>query len=212
MCAPDSTDSPTASASSWSAVSATCSGVWNRPGVDHLEPGVPEGPGDHLDAPIVAVEAGLGHDDSIGPLHGGDPKWMPIARSDPRRATIIGIAGVIVGVVTIAVVLLANNLGGDRSTTRSSQSKFHVGQPQSLARSIASGRAAVLQRHRHRLPPARGATPRRRSERRVDGLRRRHRVVCRDVGPPSADLHGLQRTPLCLRRRRPAPLSGVRDE
>jgi hypothetical protein len=61
---------------------------------------------------------------------------MPVARSDPRRATIIGIAGIIVGVVTIAVVLLANNLGSDRSTTQSSQSKFHVGPPESLASSI----------------------------------------------------------------------------
>jgi LPS O-antigen subunit length determinant protein (WzzB/FepE family) len=47
---------------------------------------------------------------------------MPVARSDPRRATIIGIAGVVVGVVMIAVVLLANNLGGDRNTTQTSQS------------------------------------------------------------------------------------------
>jgi hypothetical protein len=61
---------------------------------------------------------------------------MPVARSDPRRATIIGIAGVIVGVVLIAVVLLANNLGGDRSSTQSSQSKFHVGSAESLANSI----------------------------------------------------------------------------
>jgi len=59
-----------------------------------------------------------------------------VARSDPRRATIIGIAGVIVGVVMIVVVLLANNLGGDRSTTQTSQSKFHVGPPASLANSI----------------------------------------------------------------------------
>ena len=61
---------------------------------------------------------------------------MPVARSDPRRATIIGIAGVIVGVVMIAVVLLANNVGGDSSTTQSSRSKFHVGPPRSLATSI----------------------------------------------------------------------------
>src|SRR5262245_5235079 len=64
---------------------------------------------------------------------------MPVARSDPRRATIIGIAGVIVGVVTIAVVLFANNLGNDRSTTQSSRSRFHVGPPGSLANSIRQG-------------------------------------------------------------------------
>ena len=31
MCAPDRTDSPTASASSWIAVSTICSGVWCSP-------------------------------------------------------------------------------------------------------------------------------------------------------------------------------------
>ena len=31
MCAPDSTERPTASASSWMAVSTICSGVWCRP-------------------------------------------------------------------------------------------------------------------------------------------------------------------------------------
>jgi hypothetical protein len=61
---------------------------------------------------------------------------MPVARSDPRRATIIGIVGVVVGVVMIAAVLIANNLGGDRSATQSSRSKFHVGPPASLAQSI----------------------------------------------------------------------------
>jgi hypothetical protein len=62
---------------------------------------------------------------------------MPVARSDPRRATIIGIVGIVVGVVMIAAVLIANNLGSDRSTTQSSQSKFHVGPPASLAKSIS---------------------------------------------------------------------------
>ena len=71
LCAPDSSDSPTASASSCMVVSAICSGVWWRPGVDHLEPVVAQRPGDRLRASIVAVEAGFGHDDSIGPFHGG---------------------------------------------------------------------------------------------------------------------------------------------
>jgi hypothetical protein len=31
MCAPDRTDRPTASASSWTTVSTICSGVWWRP-------------------------------------------------------------------------------------------------------------------------------------------------------------------------------------
>ena len=120
MCAPDSTDSPTASASSCSAVSATCSGRLEQPGVDHLEPGVAQRPGDDLDAPVVPVEAGFGHDDSIRALHGGHPKRMPVARSDPRRATIIGLAGIIVGIAMIAIVLLANNAGTGHSTTKTS--------------------------------------------------------------------------------------------
>ncbi|HEX2381610.1 MAG TPA: hypothetical protein VHI95_03165 [Acidimicrobiales bacterium] len=61
---------------------------------------------------------------------------MPVAQSDPRRATIIGIVGVVVGVVMIVVVLLANNLGGDRSTTQSSRSRFHVGPPEATAQEI----------------------------------------------------------------------------
>ena len=31
-------------------------------GVDHLDPGIPQGPGDDLGASVMAVEAGLGHD------------------------------------------------------------------------------------------------------------------------------------------------------
>jgi len=61
---------------------------------------------------------------------------MPVARSDPRRATIIGIVGIVVGVVMIVVVLVANNLGSDRSTTQTSRSKFEVGSAESLAKSV----------------------------------------------------------------------------
>ena len=83
MWAPESTDSPTASASSCRTASATISGRLEQPGVDHLEPGVAQGPGDHLDAPVVAVEAGLGDDDSIRAQHARDTTGMsPVA---PRR-------------------------------------------------------------------------------------------------------------------------------
>ena len=60
MWAPDSIDNPMASTSSSTAAAATVSGVWNKPGVDHLEPGVAEDPGDDLDPAVVAVEADLG--------------------------------------------------------------------------------------------------------------------------------------------------------
>ena len=38
-------------------------------GVDHLEPGVPQRPGDDLGAAIMAVQAGLGDDDAVASLH-----------------------------------------------------------------------------------------------------------------------------------------------
>ncbi|MEY2422402.1 MAG: hypothetical protein QOI95_2469 [Acidimicrobiaceae bacterium] len=63
---------------------------------------------------------------------------MPVAKSDTRRATIVGVAGVIVGTGLILVVLLANNLGGGDSThTTSSKSRFPVGPAESLAAAIA---------------------------------------------------------------------------
>ena len=65
MWAPDSIDSPMASTSSSTAAAATVSGVWNKPGVDHLEPGVAQDAGHHLHAPVVAVEAHLGHEDAL---------------------------------------------------------------------------------------------------------------------------------------------------
>ena len=37
--------------------------------VNDLEAGVPQDPGDHFDAAIVAVEARLGHYNPIAPLH-----------------------------------------------------------------------------------------------------------------------------------------------
>jgi hypothetical protein len=61
---------------------------------------------------------------------------MPVARSDNRRATIIGIVGVIVGTVMIVGVLIASNLGGG-DTTQSSKTTFDVGLAKDRAESIA---------------------------------------------------------------------------
>jgi hypothetical protein len=52
---------------------------------------------------------------------------VPVSQSDPRRATIIGIVGVIVGTVMIVAVLFAGNLGGDSSSTTNSRARFDVG-------------------------------------------------------------------------------------
>ena len=59
-----------------------------------------------------------------------------MARSDPRRATIIGIAGVIVGMAMIGIVLLANNVGNGNSTTHSSRARFDVGPAESTMNAI----------------------------------------------------------------------------
>ena len=85
----------------------------------------------------MAVEAWFGDDDSIRARHGGHPKGMPVARSDPRRATVVGIVGVVVGSVLILVVLFAGNLGGGSSHTTSSSSTFNVGPAKDRADAIA---------------------------------------------------------------------------
>ena len=69
MCAPESTDSPIASASSWIAVSTICSGRLVQPGVDDLHAGVAQRAGDHLGTPVMAVQPGLGHHDPDPCLH-----------------------------------------------------------------------------------------------------------------------------------------------
>ena len=65
MCAPESSDSPTASASSCSDGLGHLLRRLEQAGVDDLEAGVAQRPGDDLGAPVVAVEAGLGHDDPV---------------------------------------------------------------------------------------------------------------------------------------------------
>jgi hypothetical protein len=69
---------------------------------------------------------------------------MPVARSDPRRATIVGIAGIVVGTLLVVGVLLVNNLGTGSSTTQSSRARFHVGPANSLANSIRDGQQPLF--------------------------------------------------------------------
>ena len=61
MCAPERIERPTRSTSSCNATEAMASGFCRMPGVDHLEPGVAQRPGDELRAPVVPVEARLRH-------------------------------------------------------------------------------------------------------------------------------------------------------
>jgi hypothetical protein len=68
---------------------------------------------------------------------------VPVSRSDPRRATIIGIVGIILGVVMIAVVLIANNAGGDGGSTSPQRSQYDAGPAQARAARIAGDRAPI---------------------------------------------------------------------
>jgi hypothetical protein len=61
---------------------------------------------------------------------------MPVAKSDPRRATIIGVIGVIVGTLMIVVVLFAGSLGDDNSHTTTSKTRFDVGPAEHFASAI----------------------------------------------------------------------------
>ena len=87
-CAPESTESPTASASSASAVATICSGRLVQPGVDDLHARVAQGAGDDLGAAVVPVEPGLGHHDAAGHRSAAVPRRAPPARPPPpwRRA------------------------------------------------------------------------------------------------------------------------------
>ena len=55
-------------------------------GVDDLEPGVAQRPCDHLGAPIVSVEPGLGDDDAVAPLHAVLPMAPHGTARSPSRS------------------------------------------------------------------------------------------------------------------------------
>lgn len=70
---------------------------------------------------------------------------MPVARSDPRRAVVVGIAGVAIGVAMIVAVLIANSASGTK-TVRSSPSatEFDAGRTEDLARAVERDRTPIL--------------------------------------------------------------------
>ena len=61
---------------------------------------------------------------------------VPVSRSDPRRTTIIGVIGLVVGTLMIVLVLFAGNLGGD-DKTENSRTSFDVGPADLRAETIA---------------------------------------------------------------------------
>ena len=77
MCAPESSERPTASASSCRVGLDHLLRRLVQAGVDDLEPGVAQRPRDHLGSSIVTIEARLRDDDSIPTLHVAET--IPIA-------------------------------------------------------------------------------------------------------------------------------------
>jgi len=70
---------------------------------------------------------------------------MPVAKSDTRRATIVGVVGVVVGTLLIVLVLFANNSGGGDSThTTPSKSRFTVGSAETLAKRITDDQTPLF--------------------------------------------------------------------
>lgn len=70
---------------------------------------------------------------------------MPVAKSDTRRATIVGVTGVIVGTALILLVLFANNVGGgDKVQKPSSRASFDVGPAADRAANIARDQTPLL--------------------------------------------------------------------
>jgi hypothetical protein len=70
---------------------------------------------------------------------------MPVAKSDTRRATIVGVVGVVVGTLLIVLVLFANNSGGGDSThTTPSKTRFTVGSAETLAKRISDDQTPLF--------------------------------------------------------------------
>src|SRR3954469_4990913 len=68
---------------------------------------------------------------------------MPVAKSDPRRATVVGIVGVVVGSVMILLVLFAGNLGGG-DKVKTSSATFDVGPADDRAGTIAKDQTPLF--------------------------------------------------------------------
>src|SRR4051812_16648395 len=83
-------------------------------GVDDLETGVTQGPSDHLGPPVVAIETGLRHHDSVGTLHGRNTRQVPQTQRKPvpagrkTAAVVTALLGVVTAVFLFALV--ANTL------------------------------------------------------------------------------------------------------
>jgi hypothetical protein len=72
---------------------------------------------------------------------------VPVAQSDPRRATIVGIVGVVVGTLLIVGVLIINNVDRGSSstgTTTNHSTSFSPGPAKSLAAAVANDKTPLF--------------------------------------------------------------------
>src|SRR5690349_1519343 len=69
--------------------------------------------------PGLATTTRYGRDiaGSLRSVTDGHPRDVPVSRSDPRRATVVAAAGVVVGFILVLIVLLVNASGRSTHTT-----------------------------------------------------------------------------------------------
>jgi hypothetical protein len=109
--------------------------------VDHLEAGIAKGSGDDLDPTVVAVEARLGHDDSVSALHGRDTTGVSPVKPSNNRSILLAIGGVLVAVLGLGALLLfvfALQSGTESGTVevRLGDDTFAAGSAEALADAI----------------------------------------------------------------------------
>ena len=143
MCAPESTDSPTASASSCSAASATCSGRLEQARVDDLEPRIAQGPCDHFGAPIVSVQPGLGDDDAVASQHrltlAKDSPGPLVATARSRSADIKLLAAATIGVLLAGFLIAGAALVATRGSENIVCPQLQVGSATDVRKTLQNG-------------------------------------------------------------------------
>ena len=79
---------------------------------------------------------------SLRSLMTGQHRDVPVARSDPRRATIVAVGGIAVAIVLGIVVLFAGSTGSTKIT--GSAAEFDAGSTSVLARRVADDGVPIL--------------------------------------------------------------------
>src|SRR5205085_2665543 len=103
-------------------------------GVDDLEPGVPQRPGDDLRPPVVAVETGLGDHHPVAALHESILGAVPRQPPKPMTMVLMALGAVAAGVALFVVVLA---VAGPKTSKQAQTATFKVGSAKSLAGTVA---------------------------------------------------------------------------